>query len=177
MGKVNRYNVRVDGQVAPRSYTYEELLVNDFLELDDIEIQKVGKSNWTIVTSYYFPEEHEDEIRTSTQTESAEFYVDENGQAHFQNKQHKNAAFEIDEFGQMIKRGGSSSSSHGSNSPSSASSSDKSSSSSDDNTVWKVIGTIFTIAIVIGLFATGVIGGTVAGICGAMAIRQIWNDN
>lgn len=174
MGKVNRYNVRVDGQVAPRSYTYEELLVNDFLDLDDIEIQKVGKSNWTIVTSYYFPEEHEDEERSSTQTDSSEFYVDENGEAHFQNRQKKDAAFEIDEFGQMIRRGGSSSSSHES---SSSSFSDKNSSSSEDNTVWKVIGTIFTLAIVIGLFATGAIGGTVAGICGAMAIRQIWKDN
>ena len=70
-----RYNVRIDGEVAPRSFTYEELLINDFLELDDIEIQKVGTKSWTIVTAYYFPEEHGDE----------NYFVDENGQVHFIN--------------------------------------------------------------------------------------------
>ncbi len=44
---MNRYNIRIDGEVMPNSYTYEELLLNDILDFDDIEIKQVSKSNWT----------------------------------------------------------------------------------------------------------------------------------
>ena len=44
---MNRYNIRIDGEVMPNSYTYEELLMNDILDFDDIEVKQVSKSKWT----------------------------------------------------------------------------------------------------------------------------------
>lgn len=176
MGRVNRYNVRIDGQVAPRSFTYEELLVNDFLELDDIEIQKVGTKSWTLVTAYYFPEEHDNEKQ---KTDEQDYFVDESGQAHFkvktQNKENENPEYKIDEYGQVIRRG--------SASPASGSSSSSSSSphtptpKPDNNTGWKILGSIVVIAIAIFIGFTGWIG-TAGAVCGAIfVLKQIWADN
>lgn len=52
---MNRYNIRIDGEVMPNSYTYEELLMNDILDFDDIEVKQVSKSKWTNIKSFYFP--------------------------------------------------------------------------------------------------------------------------
>ena len=60
---MNRYNIRIDGEVMPNSYTYEELLMNDILGFDDIEVKQVSKSKWTNIKSFYFPEEHENQIK------------------------------------------------------------------------------------------------------------------
>jgi len=76
---MNRYNIRIDGEVMPNSYTYEELLLNDILDFDDIEVKQVTKSNWTNIKSFYFPEEHED-----PQPSSEAYYVGEDGPSSFQ---------------------------------------------------------------------------------------------
>ena len=62
---MNRYNIKIDGDIMPNSYTYEELVLNGIFEFDDIEVKKESKSNWTNIKSYYFPEEHEEEQSTS----------------------------------------------------------------------------------------------------------------
>ena len=177
MGRVNRYNVRIDGQVAPRSFTYEELLINDFLELDDIEIQKVGTKNWTIVTAYYFPEEHDNEKQ---KTDEQDYFVDESGQAHFKRKMQSNGKespdYKIDEYGQVVRsdyaRPSSKSSSSSRSSPSSSPTPKP-----DNNTGWKILGSIVVIAIAILIGLTGWIG-TAGAACGAIfCLRQIWADS
>ena len=45
---MNRYNIRIDGDVMPNSYTYEELLLNGILDFDDIEVSKFPNQNGLI---------------------------------------------------------------------------------------------------------------------------------
>ena len=84
---MNRYNIRIDGEVMPNSYTYEELLMNDILGFDDIEVKQVSKSKWTNIKSFYFPEEHENEVSSDQN-----YYIGEDGQVNFHNqKENKNS--------------------------------------------------------------------------------------
>lgn len=168
----------MDGEVMPNSYTYEELLLNDILEFDDIEVKQVSKSNWTNIKSYYFPEEHEED-----QSTTQDFYVDENGQAHFKENQSKRKELEpeyvINEFGEMVRQGGNSSnSSTGSSSSSSTSTrSTSTSSSSSDGNGWKIFFTIVAIIIFIVITCTTGWGSIPAGIVGYYTLKTIWGDD
>ena len=77
----NRYNIRIDGEVMPNSFTYEELLLNDILDFDDIEVKQVTKTNWTNIKSFYFPEEHDQTLALEDN-----YSIGEDGQAHFKDK-------------------------------------------------------------------------------------------
>lgn len=67
----NQYNVRIDGQVMPDSYSYEELIVNGILDFEDIEVKNVNDNYWRNVKDFYFPEEHDD---------ASNYEIDECGQ-------------------------------------------------------------------------------------------------
>ena len=176
--RVNRYNIRIDGEVMPNSYTYEELLLNDILEFDDIEVKQVSKSNWTNIKSYYFPEEHEDD-----QSTSQDFYVDENGQAHLNGNQSKknesDPEYVINEFGEMVRRGSSSSSNSAgtTSTPTSSTRSSSSTSSSSDGNGWKIFFTIVAIVIFIVITCTTGWGSIPAGIVGYYTLKTIWGDD
>lgn len=173
----------MDGEVMPNSYTYEELLLNDILEFDDIEVKQVSKTNWNNIKSYYFPEEHEEDHSTSH-----DFYVDENGQAHFKgnqsDKKEPELEYVINEFGEMVRQGGRSSNANSSTTKTNSSRStsptySSSSSSSSDFDGWKILKIIITI-LIIGF----VIAVIVADGWGAISIppvawilSKMWNDN
>ncbi len=153
---MNLYNIRIDGEVMPDSYTYEELLLNDILDFDDIEVKEVSKSKWTNIKSFYFPEEHDQE-----QSSVDNFSIGEDGQVHFKKQKEKakkqtQQEYVIDEFGQVTSQnniGG------GSNSTSSTdttitSQTTSSSSNSKDNTGWKIFWTIVAIIVFIIICAT-----------------------
>lgn len=170
----------MDGEVMPNSYSYEELLLNDIFDFDDIEVKQVSKSNWTNIKSFYFPEEHE----SATSQSSSDFYVDDKGQAHFRNqgnKKEEQPEFIINEFGEAVSRnnigGGSSSNSSSSSSSSSSRSTSSSTSSSDDNTGWKVFFTIVAIIIFIIITCTTGWGSIPAGAVGYVILRSIWSDS
>lgn len=183
---MNRYNIRIDSEVMPNSYTYEELLLNDILDFDDIEVKQVSKSNWTNIKSFYFPEEHEED-KSITQ----DFYVDESGQAHFMGNQSKKKESEpeyvINEFGEMVRRGdnfsnvNSSANRNGSSSStgSSPSSFSSSSSSSSDFDGWKILKIIITVIIVGFVIAVIAVDGWGAISIPPVAwiLNKMWNDN
>lgn len=162
----------------PDAYTYEELLLNDILEFDDIEVKQVSKKNWTNIKSYYFPEEHEED-----QSTSQDLYVDENGQADFKGNQSKEKEPEpeyvINEFGEMVRRGSSSSSSSAVTTSSSSSStiSSSTSSSSSDGNGWKIFFTIVAIIIFIVITCTTGWGSIPAGVAGYYVLKSIWGDD
>ena len=158
---MNRYYVKIDGQEAPESYTYEELRSMGVLEFDDIQVRKMLDSNWYSAKYYHFPEA----------SSIPEVMVDEYGQIH-NSTQHDN--IQIDEFGQI--RGITTNSSSNVSGTNNSSSSYSSSSSSDDGvaTFFRVVGTIALIALGIALVASGY-GSPVALAC-AYGIRQIWKD-
>lgn len=175
---MNRYNIRMDGEVMPNSYTYEELLLNDILDFDDIEVKQVSKSKWTNIKSFYFPEEH-DEIQSSADN----FSIGEDGQAHFK-KQKEGAKIEtqqeyvIDEFGQVVSQnniggGSNSNSTSGTNTTSNYTSN----SSNSDNTGWKIFFTIVAIVIFIVITCTTGWGSIPAGIVGYWTLKTIWGDD
>lgn len=180
---MNRYNIRIDGEVMPNSFTYEELLLNDILDFDDIDVKQVSKSNWTNIKSFYFPEEHDD-----PQPSDEAYYVGEDGQVHF--KKHKDETtnqshreYSIDEFGQVVSQnnigGGSNSASTSTsrNSSSASSSSSSSTTSSGDNTGWKIFFTIVAIIIFIVITCTTGWGSIPAGIIGYWTLKTIWGDD
>lgn len=176
---MNRYNVRIDGEIMPKSYTYKELLLNDILDFDDIEIKQVTKSNWTKIKSFYFPEEHEEGL-----SEVPEFYIDENGQAQFKenNKKETQALskqeYIIDEFGQVVSQnniGGGLST--GSENLSVSSGSSDNNASSDDNVGWKILLTIVFVVLFIIITCTTGWGTFPAGIVGYLLLKNIWSDN
>ena len=145
---MNRYYVKIDGQEAPESYTYEELRSMGVLDFDDIQVRKMLDSKWYSAKYYNFPE--------SSSTPDIE--IDEYGQ--IRNSPSRNN-IQIDEFGQI--RGVTTSSS-------------SSSSSSSDGVAnfFRVIGTIALIAVGIALVSSGY-GAPVAIAC-AYGIREIWKD-
>ena len=135
----------------PNSYTYEELLLNGILDFDDIEVKQVSKSKWTNIKSFYFPEEHENEVSSDQ-----DFNIGEDGQVHFHNqKEKKNSQtqqYVIDEFGQVVSQNNIGGGSLSTSQPqTTTTSSNTYSSSSSDNTGWKVLLTIAAIIIFIVL--------------------------
>lgn len=161
---MNRYYVKIDGQEAPESYTYEELRSMGVLDFDDIQVRKMLDSKWYSAKYYNFPE--------SSSTPDIE--IDEYGQ--IRNSPSRNN-IQIDEFGQIrgVTTSSSSSPSRSSSSNSSYSSSSSSSSSSDGvANFFRVIGTIALIAVGIALVSSGY-GAPVAIAC-AYGIREIWKD-
>lgn len=164
----------------PNSYTYEELLLNDVFEFDDIEVKQVSKSNWTNIKSYYFPEEHEDSDK-----DTSEYYVDDQGQVHFKNDKNskkQESEYTINEFGEMVRQGGrggeTKSKKSRTSTRTSSNSSSSSASSSGDNTGWKIFLTIAAIIIFIVITcSTGGWGSLPAGPIGAMVLKSIWSDD
>lgn len=77
--------------------------MNDILGFDDIEVKQVSKSKWTNIKSFYFPEEHENEVSSDQN-----YYIGEDGQVNFHNqKENKNSRtqqYVIDEFGQVVSQ-------------------------------------------------------------------------
>ena len=160
----NLYQVRIDGEIMPNSFTYEELLLNGILEFDDIYIKNVYNQYWCKVSEFIFPEEQDPA------------YLDGLGES----KAVSQATFEIDDCGQVINLGNiintHNTTPYSSNTTSNNTNQNHSNQSSDDGSIWKIIFTIIAIIIVIILFCNNVISGTVAAICGYMIIRQIWKD-
>lgn len=176
---MNRYNIRIDGEVMPNSYTYEELLLNDILDFDDIEVKQVSKSKWTNIKSFYFPEEHDEE-----QSSVDNFTIGEDGQVHFKKQKDKNQTqqeYVIDEFGQVVSRnnigGGSSSNSASRTGSTTTSRSTSSSTNTDDNTGWKIFWTIVAIIVFIVITCTTGWGSIPAGIVGYWTLKTIWSDD
>lgn len=168
----------MDGEVMPNSYTYEELLLNDILDFDDIEVKQASKSKWTNIKSFYFPEEH-DEVQSSVDNYS----IGEDGQVHFQKqkekaKTHTQQEYVIDEFGQVVSQsniggGSNSNSTSGTNTTSNSTSN----SSNSDNTGWKIFFTIVAIVIFIVITCTTGWGSIPAGIVGYWTLKTIWGDD
>lgn len=176
---MNRYNIRIDGEVMPNSYTYEELLLNDILDFDDIEVKQVSKSKWTNIKSFYFPEEHDEE-----QSSVDNFSIGEDGQVHFKKQKEKNQTqqeYVIDEFGQVVSRnnigGGSSPNSTSRTDSTTTSRSTSSSTNTDGNTGWKVFWTIVAIIVFIVITCTTGWGSIPAGIVGYWTLKTIWSDD
>lgn len=128
---MNRYYVKIDGQEAPESYTYEELRSMGVLEYDDIQVRKMLDANWYSAKYFDFPE-------------ATDVVIDEFGQIHNIASQ---SDIQIDEFGQI--RGVTSNSSSSSNRTDSGS-------SNSDNGVATFFNVIATIAIIAGTIAIGV---------------------
>lgn len=179
---MNRYNIRIDGEVMPNSYSYEELLLNDILDFDDIEVKQVSKTKWTNIKSFYFPEEHDEE-----QASVDNFSIGEDGQLHFkkQKETEKNQAqqeYVIDEFGQVVSQnniggGSNSNSTSRTDTPTTSRTTTSSSSSSDDNTGWKIFWTIVAIIVFIAITCTTGWGSIPAGIVGYWTLKTIWSDD
>ena len=153
----NLYQVKIDEQIIPNSFTYEELLLNGILDFDDIFIKNVYDQIWYRVSEFTFPEEQDLDISVNNPSISNQ------------------PTFEIDDCGQVINHGGriqtpSNTQQH----TSSDSTYSNTNNDSDDGIIWKIIFTIIAIVIVIVLFCNSVISGTVAGVCGAMFLQQIW---
>jgi hypothetical protein len=161
-----RYNIKIDDIVMPQSFTYEELLLNDVLEFEDIEIKETSKSNWSTIRGFYFPEEYE----------SDKFYIDGNGQVHINQPSSTTAQpnYEIDDYGQIIQHNNLVIPSSTHSSYTSNNSSNTSTDSSDNGVFWKIIISIFLIAICIVFFNAGFIIGSIATICCIMVLRAIW---
>lgn len=51
-----QYRIRIDGHVAPQTYSYEQLIETGIKEFDDIYVQQIGDSEWHIAKYYDFPE-------------------------------------------------------------------------------------------------------------------------
>lgn len=66
------YRVRIDGQVAPQIYSYEQLIDEGIIEFDDIYVQQIGETDWHIAKYYDFPESLEEDEQT--------YEIDEYGQ-------------------------------------------------------------------------------------------------
>ena len=176
---MNHYHIRIDGEIMPNSYTYEELLLNGIFDFDDIEVKQVSKSNWTNIRTYYFPEEHK-----GISSESQSFYIDENGQVRFSKKDRKNQTQEdytIDEFGQVVSQhnigGGSIANSSSTGTSSSSSSNQSYNTSSDDNKGWKIFFTIVAIIVFIVITCTTGWGSIPAGLVGYWTLKSIWGDD
>lgn len=176
---MNRYNLKIDGEVMPNSYTYEELILNGIFEFDDIEVKEESKSDYTNIKSFYFPEEHED-----SGSRISDFDIEDNEQAYLKNcqdqKEINESEYVINEFGEMIRKGGSSSSGRSSTQKERASSTQtySSSSSSGDNTGWKVLLTIVAIIVFLAItFSTTGWGSLPAGPICYVVIKSIWNNN
>ena len=177
---MNQYNIRIDGEVMPNSYTYEELLLNDILDFDDIEVKQVSNSNWTNIKSFYFPEEH-DEEPSSIDT----FSIVENGQILFKNQKEKGKnqtqqEYTIDEFGQVVSqnnigRGSNNNSTSRTETTTTSRTTTSSSSSSDDNTGWKIFWTIVVIMVFIAIACKSGWGSIPAGIIGYWILKGIWS--
>lgn len=176
---MNQYNIRIDGEQTPDSYTYQELVEMGIFDLDNdslngIEVKKTTKANFTPLKSYCFPER---------QSNESSYYVDEYGQIHRRNSSQSNdhnGAY-VDEFGQIVRPNSpssSSSSSTSTNSSSTSSSGSTYSSGSDGwTTFWRIIGTIIVIGLVIAISAGTSGYGTPIAVGGYYALRAIWNDN
>lgn len=158
---MRRYNVRIDGEVMPGDYSYEELLLNDILDDECNEVKPVSGTRWTKVLSYRFPEENS----TPTSTMGEGFTVDENGQAHFSAPVHietpqqreDNSQFRINEYGEMVERNRRTSSTSGqprNNQP------QQTSYSNDDGDGWLVFWTIVII---------------IAGLCIVFNVESAWS--
>lgn len=173
---MNRYNIRIDGDVVANPFTYEELLLNDILVFDDIEVKQITKSNWTNIKSFYFPEE-----RNEAPVSENNYSTGEDGQISFKRKRliQNQQEFTIDEFGQVVSQnnigGGSNSTSntHGTNSCTTSCMS--SSSNSDDNTRWKIFFTIVAIIVFIAITCTTGWGALPVGVIGYFVLRAIWS--
>ena len=172
---MNQYHIRIDGEQSTDSYTYQELVDMGLFELDadglnDIEVKKTTKPNFTPFKSYYFPER---------QSKESSYYVDKYGQIHRKNTSQRNdhnGAY-VDEYGQIVRPNSPDSSSSSTSSSSSSSSPNYSSNNDGWETFWRVIGTIIIIAIVIAIIAgTGGIA-TPAALGAAYALRAIWKDS
>ena len=179
---MNQYHIRIDGEQATVSYTYQELVDMRIFELDadslnGIEVKKITKPNFTPLKSYCFPER---------QSNESSYYVDEYGQIHRRNSSQSNdhnGAY-VDEFGQIVRPNSPSSSSSSSSSSTSTNSSSTSSSGSTYSsgsdgwtTFWRIIGTIIVIGLVIAISAGTSGYGTPIAVGGYYALRAIWNDN
>ena len=157
---MNRYNIRIDGEIMPDSYTYEELLLNDILDFVDIEIKKESEYNWTKIEFFYFPEEQEE-----GQTYENDFYIAEDGQVHFngqleefRNNKHKDAEGHTNlDMPSRIN-------SHTTNNIS----------GSSDNIGWKIMITILIIIIFIAITCTIGWWSIPAGIIGYCILMSVW---
>lgn len=87
---MNQYFVRIDGQEAPESYSYEELRDMGVLDFDDIQIRKKFDDTWYNAKYYQFPE-----------TGSSGVTVDEYGQITTKKKE-SSKGITVDEYGQIV---------------------------------------------------------------------------
>ena len=159
----NLYQVRIDGQIMPNSFTYEELLLNGILEFDDIHIKNVYNQYWCKVSDFIFPEEQDPNFFNRTESSMAS----------------SSNQFEIDECGQLINHSNLIQRSIR-NTPISNSSINTQQNNSTQNpekeSIWNIILTIIVIIAVIILLIYNVICGILSGICGYMFLRKIWNN-
>lgn len=174
---MNRYQVRIDGDIMPDSYTFDELLLNDMFECGSIEVKPVGKGKWEDINIYDFPEEDD---KSST---GSDFYIGNDGQAYFQNstsspKTEKKQDYVIDEFGQVVRNGINQPKSDTAKNNSANTSSRISNTSSESSDIgWKIFFTIIAIIIFIIVTCTTGWGSIPAGVVCYVTIRGIWNSD
>lgn len=168
---MTRYNIRIDGEVMPKSYSFEELWYNGVFDYDDlfIEVKQVSQSDWYNIKYYSFPEKNENKsINTSNKKENT-----------------SQGQYYINEFGEVVSRnniGGGSQSSSNRNTPSSSYTSNQPSempSTPSANWGWilKLILTIVAIVIWIAILSNGNIGLSVTYfIGGTLLLLIIWNN-
>ena len=153
---MTRYHVRIDGEILPDTYTYEELLLNSILDFDDIELKPMSHSVWVKVIDFNFPEENDS------------FSIGDDGTVTFTSvSAHLNSGTSSSQ---------NSSSYSNFTTPRQAINSNVSSStaSDDDNIGYKILFTIIILVIAIVLCCMGIFGVIVGILGGGYVLGMIW---
>lgn len=145
---MKKYFVKIDGQIAPLPYTYDELKSMNLFDFEGIRIRAVNENYWTPLENYKFPEIKRKEMSGNN-----------NGSSNI----------EIDEFGQI--RGVNTTSSSRTSRPTNRNHSRRS--SNDGFEIFlRVLGTIIILGVGVAFALSGFGAPLVVG-C-TMAIREIW---
>ena len=153
---MNHYNIRIDGELSSKTFTYNELEEMGVFRLDanslvGFEVKNTQEVYFVPINSYNFPER---------QSNTQSYSVDEFGQIHMANRR-------VNVPRQEIYTGPT---------PSSI---DSSSSSDAWATTLKVLGTIAILAIVIAILVN--LGSSIwtAGVmaAGVYLLKMIWNND
>ena len=155
---MNRYYVKIDGQEAPDSYSYEELRAMGVLDFDDIQVRETLDSSWHSAKYYNFPE-----AGTAPQVE-----IDEYGQ--IRTHEPSQDDIQIDEFGQIRSN----------NTSTETDTTSSSNNSKSDDGVVTFFKVLLTIAIIAGAAAIAIatVGwGTPIAYAAWKLIEAIWKDD
>lgn len=150
-----QYNVRMDGEVLPDTFTYEELLVNNILDFEDIEVKPITQTTWVKIKDFHFPEENES------------FRVDADGTVIFDSRPCSHTS--------VTPSSQTSNSTNSSiNNSTSAYSTPSSPPNNADSIGYKLLWTFIIIIIGIAFCSMGIIGVVAAFVAGGYVLALIW---